>query len=149
LSALIALNFTMSNEPSQPTKCLLCVDDDRDTRELLTILLSSSGYRVITAATVSEGLDLAKQGGFALMILDNWLGAETGIELCKTVRSFDPDTPILFYSAVAYRADADAALSAGANGYMVKPSDPNELLKNIDQLIRRLRPGASTGLIGN
>jgi|HubBroStandDraft_6_1064221.scaffolds.fasta_scaffold135068_2 DNA-binding response OmpR family regulator len=83
------------------------------------------------------------------MLLDNWLGGEAGIELCKTVRSFYPATPILFFSAVAYRADADPAFSAGANAYLVRPSDPNEP-KNIDQLMRGLAPSASSnGLIGN
>jgi two-component system OmpR family response regulator len=125
---------------------VLCVDDDVETRALLTFLLEHAGYQVIVVGTLTEAVALAKQGGLALIILDNWLPATIGdptvrpglgIELCKIIRDFDPNTPILFYSAAAFPVDTQMALAAGANGYAPKPFDPNDLLKVIGDLVNR------------
>jgi CheY-like chemotaxis protein len=62
----------MSAQPPQAPRRLLCVDDDRDTCEMLTILLGQCGYQVVATTSVREALDLAKQSGFDLISLDSW-----------------------------------------------------------------------------
>lgn len=58
-----------------------------------------------------------------------------GEDLCKKLREFDPITPILFYSGAAYESDKERAMSAGAQGHVVKPAAPDELISEILRLI--------------
>ena len=123
---------------------VLCVDDHRDTCEMLKVLFRISGYDTVTAGTFAEALELARRGGFDVAILDNRLPDGSGIDLCRTLRTFDTRTPILFYSAAAYSEDAEAAFSAGANAYVTKPSNPTELVESIARLTQGRRPVVRT-----
>ena len=113
---------------------ILCVEDDADSREVITILLGLWGYEVVTASGPTDGLELAQQHSFALMLLDNWYEQGTGVELCKQIRQFDTNTPIIFYSASAYEDDVQKAMEAGAQGYLFKPTDIQELVQTIEGL---------------
>ena len=101
---------------------ILYLEDDPDCRQLIVVLLGQLGYDVVSAATLVEGLKLAREQNFELIILDNWLDEGSGIEACREIRTFDQQTPILFYSAAAYDSDINRAISAGAQAYVVKPS---------------------------
>jgi DNA-binding response OmpR family regulator len=59
--------------------------------------------------------------------LDSWLPDRSGVELCRSIRRFDPHTPVIFYSAAAYARDIEDALRAGAQDYHIKPVNPDEL----------------------
>jgi CheY-like chemotaxis protein len=122
-----------ANSPSAGTKRILCVEDDEDTRELMGILIGTYGYQPVIATSVSEALDQAALGGFALYILDNWLGQSTGIDLCERIRASDRHTPIMFYSGAAYKTDIQNGLDAGAQAYVVKPD-----FEHLEQAIGRL-----------
>ena len=119
-------------EPAVPR--ILCVEDDKDSREVITALLSEAGCEVVTAPTPTEGLKLARGGGFAVMVLDNWYEKGSGIELCKQIRKFDADTPIIFYSGAAGQSDIQSGLSAGAQDYLIKPYIEN-LVSSVSRLI--------------
>jgi DNA-binding response OmpR family regulator len=116
-------------------KAVLCVDDDQDTCEMLTILLGQAGYDVTHAMNVTEGLALAERGGFDLILLDWYLPDGTGIELCMNIRKFDKFTPIIFYTGEAQPTELHRALGVGANAYLVKPVDTDELLKVMESHI--------------
>ena len=116
------------------SKKILLVDDDEDSCEALAYLLGLPGHRVVTAYTVAEGLRLAQARDFDLIILDNWFREGGGIELCRCIREFDADTPILFYSAAAYELDIREGLSAGADAYIVKP-DFGELQQTVNRML--------------
>jgi DNA-binding response OmpR family regulator len=103
------------------SKKILVVEDDEDTCDALAHLLRLPGHQVVTAYTVAEGLSLAQARDFDLIILDNWFKVGGGIELCRQIREFDADTPILFYSAAAFDPDIHEGLCAGADAYIVKP----------------------------
>src|SRR5262249_23979063 len=90
---------------------------------------------LICARNFDEGLRLAQQQDFDLYILDNWLPDRSGVELCRSIRKFDPDTPILFYSAAAYARHIREGLRARAQAYIVKPVFPNGLRHAIAQLM--------------
>jgi len=113
---------------------ILCVDDDEDTRDMMQFLLSEYGYEPVIAPSVSDALEQAKSGGFALCILDHWLIEGSGTELCQEIRAFDSQTPMLFYSGAGYKADVQRGLAAGAQAYLVKP-DFERLKPTIDRLI--------------
>jgi CheY-like chemotaxis protein len=122
-------------------KRILLVEDYEDSRDLATLTLTE--YTLTCAHNFNEGLRLARQGGFDLYILDNWLPDKSGVELCRAIREFDPHTPILFYSAAAYKKDVQEGLRAGAQAYLVKPVIPNELRRTVAQLISATRETAS------
>jgi DNA-binding response OmpR family regulator len=103
-------------------KRILCVEDDEDSCEMIALLLEQLSLEVKTASTAAEALRIIEQEAFSLIILDTWLTEGSGIELCKQVRSFDSQTPIIFYSGAGYQEDIRQGLTAGAQGYIVKPS---------------------------
>ena len=90
---------------------------------------------MISAQTSATALKLAQLQKFDLLLLDSWLPDGSGIDLCKGIRQFDVDTPIIFYSAAAYEADKTLALGAGAQGYLTKPAPLSELCDLISSLI--------------
>jgi DNA-binding response OmpR family regulator len=92
-------------------------------------------YEVLTAPTVKKGLELARIGGFDLYILDGTYPDGTGLELCEQIRTFDASTPILFFSGLAERSNIKAALSAGAQVYLRKPDDIDQLVTKVEQLL--------------
>lgn len=114
---------------------ILCVEDDEDSCELMSFFLGSEGYEVVSANSAAEALMLAEGGGFALYILDNWFVSGSGIELCRQIRAFDPHTPILFYSGAAYDADIVEGMRAGAQAYLVKPTNFNKIIETVKRLI--------------
>jgi len=100
---------------------VLCVDDDEDACEMLTVLLKYSSIDAICVESAEEAWELIKVDNFDLYLLDSWLPGLDGFELCRQIREVDPDTPILFYSAAAYDADKRKGIEAGANAYLTKP----------------------------
>jgi two-component system, OmpR family, response regulator len=114
---------------------ILCVDDDLDTQELMNWLLDEYGYEAIIATSQSDALERARSGGIDLCILDHWITkGSNGINLCKQIRAFDSDIPIMFYSGAGYKADIQKGLDAGAQAYLVKP-DFDHLKETIDRLV--------------
>lgn len=110
------------------------VDDHEDTRNMLATMLGSNGYEVATAADSEEGLRLAREGGFDLILLDYRYEDGTGAELCRLIRRSDSSTPILFFSGVDPKLQRKA-LSCGAQGFVLKP-DFDTLRKEISQVLR-------------
>ena len=123
---------------------ILYIEDHADTRELIALVLSQNQYEVVVRATIKDGLSLARDGGFDLYLFDSWLPDGSGLDLCRKIRLYDETTPILFYSAAAYEADRHEAFKAGAQGYLVKPSQNSELCELIGLLIDKY-PRGSTG----
>jgi DNA-binding response OmpR family regulator len=118
-------------------KRILCVDDNRDSCELLAKFLGILGYEVVSVGNGADALRIARNEQFDIYVLDNWLPDMTGIELCKQIRAFDFDTPIIFYSAAAMEADRSEGMSAGAQAYINKPGNIEELEKTIPSLLKR------------
>lgn len=114
-------------------KRILCVEDDLDSCEMLQVLLSD--YEVITANTVGEGLRLANAERFDLYLLDSRYPDGTGADLCRQLRRFDSQTPVLFHSGMEGESDINEAMSAGAQGYLVKPIAVDELQGSIKRLL--------------
>jgi two-component system OmpR family response regulator len=116
---------------------ILHVDDDPDVRLLMAGSLQEFGYVVLTAGTVAEALQLAKNLKFSLCILDVRLPDGTGIELCQRLRGLQPDVPIVYYSAYADEDDQRKALSKCGDAYLQKPVSAAELEQTIARLLNR------------
>jgi DNA-binding response OmpR family regulator len=127
---------------------VLYVEDHEDTRELITIVLRQRDFEVANAHTVDLGVRLASEERFDLYLLDSWLPDGSGLDLCRRIRKFDQVTPILFYSAAAYEADKNMALSAGAQAYLIKPSQTSELCDLVSSLIDKANQNGSMGFSG-
>jgi len=117
-------------------KTILCVEDDKDSYELLQLVLENEGFQVVSCSTSDEGLRMAEQNNFSAIILDNRLADISGVEICRQIRTYDQKTPIIFYSASAYLKDKEAGLAAGANDYLVKPNDFDNLVPTTIKLIK-------------
>ena len=101
---------------------VLLVEDHEDTRNMLEILFDEWGYRATMVSTATEGLRCLLEHPFDIVVLDNWLPDLDGIELCRQIREFDRQTPIIFYSAAAMGSEDREALARGANAYVYKGS---------------------------
>ena len=116
---------------------ILVIEDDADSRDMLCTLLGMEGYEVVPARGVGDGLTIALQRGLDLIMIDNWLAEGSGVMLCRYIRVFDTETPILFHSAAAYESDIREALNVGAQRYVTKPTDPDTLLQAVRDLIKQ------------
>lgn len=119
---------------------ILCVEDDADACLVITILLEQEGHEVVTAKSAADGLKLVKQGGIALIILDNLYQRGEGIALCRQIHSLDSNIPILFYSAGVYESGLPQNANAGAQHYLIKPIG----IRNLTQTVKTLSHGTGT-----
>lgn len=121
---------------------ILCVDDDFDSRELIRFILSKEdeSLNVTTASTMDEAMGLIDIQPFDLYILDYCLPLKSGIQLCRRIRETDRQTPVLFYSAMGRRIDREVAAKAGADGYLVKPNDFENLFAKVCELLGKFAP---------
>jgi DNA-binding response OmpR family regulator len=104
--------------------------------------LTKIGYQLTAATTCAESLTLASTGQFNLYLLGEDCEDGTTLDLCQQIRAFDSDTPILFCSTRAYPVDHVRGISAGAQAYLTKPCELDELEKTIKYLIAEARVGA-------
>ena len=118
-----------------PKGQILFVDDHRDTCVMVMALLGYADYEVSQAQTVAEGLRLARKGGFALILLDWVFDDRSGIELCRMIRRFDNEIPIIFYSGVAYEGEIKKAMQAGAQGFLIKPLGTVDLVDTVSHIV--------------
>lgn len=118
-------------------KRLLVVDDDDEIRELLEFDLSHSGYSVDSACDGMEGLNKAVTNSYDLVLLDVMMPKMNGFDVCKNLRKAKPDIPVLLLTAKGTIADKTQGFDCGADDYLVKPFDIQEVLLRVKALLRR------------
>lgn len=118
-------------------KKLLVVDDDDEIRELLEFDLAHSGYSVDTACDGMEGLNKAVSGLYDLILLDVMMPKMNGFDVCKNLRKVKPDIPVLLLTAKGTIGDKTQGFDCGADDYLVKPFDIQEVLLRVKALLRR------------
>ena len=118
---------------------ILLVEDEPAVASIVTDLLRSEGYRVEGAADGWEGLKRATEQTFDLLILDVMLPGLGGFALCHTMREQGFDGAVLMLSAKGEIPDRVEGLRTGADDYLVKPFDSDELLARVGALLRRTR----------
>ena len=116
-------------------KCrVLCVDDHRDTSEMLQMLLSEENYAVHTAATMEEACRMAGKTEYDLYVLDKRLPDGSGVELCGRLMGISPGVPCIFYTGDAYEIHRHEAFAAGAAAFVAKP-DVEGLINAVHRLL--------------
>ena len=118
---------------------ILVVDDDSRIRDLLRRQLSYEGYQVDLAADSRETFAQVAEHSPDLVVLDWMLPGMSGLEICRRLRSAD-DIPILMLTAKGTLEDKIDGLDSGADDYLVKPFEPEELLARVRALLRRRQP---------
>jgi two-component system, OmpR family, response regulator len=122
--------------PSNARLRALCVDDSEDCRDMLSTALRCYRIEARAVATATEALSLIRAERFDLYLLDAQLPDLNGFELCRRMRDFDPNTPILFFSDAPCEADKKRGMAAGANDYATKPN-MDVLLRTISYYVAR------------
>lgn len=126
---------------------VLLIEDDQQTSELLSATLSAHRYAVDAIADGSEGLDLATQWSYDLILLDLLLPTLSGIEVCRRLRAQNCQTPILMLTTKASNEDIIAGLDAGADDYVAKSCDSSQLLARVRALMRRSGSNSAAPLL--
>lgn len=126
---------------------ILYADDDASLRAALKIILTAAGYECRGACDGGEAVEQVDAFEPDLLILDVMMPGLNGFEVCERLRAAGRMTPVLFLSAKGEAQDRKAGLRSGADDYVAKPFDPEELLLRIEALLRRAgavgRPGPS------
>ena len=117
------------------TKYILVADDDREIREIVSLLLSSEGYAVLTAEDGIQAARLAS-GEIDLYLLDVNMPGQSGILAASQIRK-QFETPIVFLTAYSSESDKVMGFSVGADDYIVKPFSNAELLMRVRAILRR------------
>lgn len=118
---------------------VLMIEDDIELAQLLKVRLYRDDINVIIATTPLEGLSLFQNNTFDLLILDLSLPQMDGIEICRLIR-LESSIPIIISSARSDIRDKMMGFSGGADDYLPKPYDPQELIFRIDAIMRRIHP---------
>lgn len=113
----------------------MIVDDDKDIREVIQVLLSSEGYNVIEASNGKEALELVDDDT-DLIILDVMMPEMNGYQACVLLRE-KTKAPILFLTAKGQDSDKTLGFSSGGDDYLTKPFSYNELNGRVKALLRR------------
>jgi DNA-binding response OmpR family regulator len=122
---------------SAPT--ILVADDEEDLRELVTYRLTRSGYQVIGAGDGLQALELAAERTPDLMVLDVMMPKLDGYELTRRVRAEAAlrSIPVILLTARSQESDIDRGFEVGADDYLKKPFNPDELVARVRAVLGR------------
>ena len=137
----------MTSEPRSKGTILL-IEDHQDIAEMMFTFFEQHGYTLDYAADGAVGMVLANENRYDAIVLDLMLPRVDGIEVCRRLRTESGDsTPILMLTARDTLEDKIAGLNVGADDYLVKPFDINELEARVNALIRRNRGELSNEIL--
>jgi twitching motility two-component system response regulator PilH len=128
-------------------KSILVVDPDPDTIQFIGLILENEGYRVVSARDGDEALQKLADAKPDLILLEILVPRRNGYQLCRAIKA-DPThrtVPVLFVSAKAQPSDRFWAKRVGADGFVAKPFDPAELLREIHSLLQQKRVATPRG----
>lgn len=124
---------------NSPNVRILCVEDDKDTYDLIALILRQEGYDVFTAETMKKAFALIKSERISFCILDGKLPDGDGTDLCRRIKEFNKTIPVIFYSAAARITDIKAAEEAGADDYLIKPLGWDKLVETVNKILKHNR----------
>jgi DNA-binding response OmpR family regulator len=125
------------------TTKIMMVDDDLNICKVTSIYLQKAGYEVVFAYDGEQALRLFEQTKVDAIILDLMLPIMDGRKVCETIRRVST-VPIIMLTAKGQQTDKIEGLQLGADDYIVKPFDPNELIARLQAVLRRTQPDKSS-----
>ncbi|WP_410574746.1 response regulator transcription factor [Amycolatopsis sp. cmx-4-61] len=123
---------------------VLLADDDRAIRESLVRALDLEGYHVTEVTDGVSALATARQSDFDVLVIDVMMPGVDGLGVCRVLRAEGDQTPILMLTARVETPDRVAGLDAGADDYLPKPFELDELLARLRALLRRTSPDSGS-----
>ena len=119
------------------SNAILVVDDNATIRHLARKTLSGAGYKVVEAENGADGLECAKGQQFGMVLTDINMPVMGGMDMFKALRGLDnyKKTPLIVLSTESTREMVDQGKQAGANGWMVKPFEPDKLLNLVKKVV--------------
>ena len=117
---------------------VLILDDENSIRQFMKINLEYQGYQTCEAETGEEAIRIFEQEKPAVAILDVMLPGISGYEVCESIREKSPKTGIIMVSAKSQDIDKILGLERGADDYIIKPFNPQELILRVRSLMRRV-----------
>jgi DNA-binding response OmpR family regulator len=118
-----------------PTK-ILVIDDDLAITELMSMLLKTHGFEVITTNSGAEGVKLVEEKSPSVVLLDLMMPDLDGWQVCKAIRAFS-NAPILILSAINDPGMVASVLDSGADDFLVKPVPSSVLVAHIKKMVRQ------------
>lgn len=122
---------------------VLIVEDDREVAKNIAKMLRENGHVVDCAHDGEDGLAMAREGAFDVLIVDRMMPNRDGLSMISELRGDGDKTPALVLSAMGEVDDRVDGLKAGGDDYLVKPYAPSELLARVDALARRRDPDSA------
>lgn len=116
---------------------ILVIEDDSAIRQGITDALRFTGYETLVAADGREGMRLALEANYCLLLLDLILPHHSGLDILKALRAKRSGQAVIILSARGEEADRVRGLSLGADDYVVKPFSVREMLARVDAVLRR------------
>jgi len=116
---------------------ILIIEDEKQIARVLTLELSYEGYETVSAYDGQSGIELALEGEWDVILLDIMLPKINGIEVLKQFRNSDVHTPVIMLTAKTAIADKVNGLDQGANDYITKPFDIEEVFARIRAVLRQ------------
>jgi two-component system response regulator CpxR len=129
-----------------PRSSLLLIDDDKSLGALIAEYCIHDGFSITIAITAEEGILLLRQNHFVLLILDVMLPGIDGFEALKRIR-YSSNMPVLMLTTRGASKDRIRGLENGADDYLPKPFQPEELLARIRSILRRSQPRSESTLL--
>src|SRR3569833_2330165 len=137
-----SLNFSAPNSvfsSNVPGGNILVIDDEAGIRESLEVLLSLEGYAIKLAPDGEQGLRMLEMESFDLVLLDLALPGQSGLDLLPQIKERQPETPVIMITAYGTVENVDEAIRAGAENFVQKPWDTEELLADNRSAVARYK----------
>jgi len=115
---------------------ILIVDDEPEHQEVMDMILSSKGYGTKTCASGKEALEILKKSHFDLVLTDFIMPEMSGMELLKRIKSNYPDVEVIVITGYGTIQNAVEAMKEGAFSYIIKGSDPEEMIGEVEKVFR-------------
>jgi two-component system chemotaxis response regulator CheY len=122
---------------------ILCVDDDKTTRKILSLYLKGKGYEVVLAENGLDALEKMGTENINLVVTDMNMPFMDGIELTKTLKA-DPNwkhVPILMVTTEADEEEKKRAAAAGVDDYLVKPANAEQITSSVKKILKKMFSG--------
>lgn len=121
---------------------ILIADDDANICELVRLYLEKEGFETIVCLDGERALEIWRQGGIDLLILDIMMPKKDGVSVCREIRK-ESKTPIIMLTAKGETFDKVLCLELGADDYVVKPFESKELVARVKAVLRRSHTGSA------
>ena len=128
-------------------KKILIIEDELSILKLLSYNLEREGYKVDSSMDGQEGLDMALENKYDMILLDLMLPNKDGMEICREIRQEKIETPIIMLTAKDSEIDKIIGLEIGADDYITKPFSPREVVARMKAVFRRYKQSATEDTI--